>query len=133
MTAFRTVTPEISVSPQIGVADVAQAAKDGFSMIINNRPDGEEAGQPTAAEIEAAAKAAGLGYVHIPIRGMPTQGQVDQTASAVAAAEGPTLLYCRSGTRSIITWSLGAVQEGADAGELKAQAAAAGYDLSNFL
>jgi uncharacterized protein (TIGR01244 family) len=133
MTAFRTVTPAIAVAPQISAADVAQAAKDGFSLIINNRPDGEEMGQPDGAQIEAAARAAGLGYVHIPVRGMPTRDQVDQTAAAIAAAEGPALLFCRSGTRSIITWSLGAVQEGADAGELKAHAAAAGYDLSNIL
>ena len=133
MTAFRPVTADIAVSPQITADDVARAAKDGFTLIVNNRPDGEEAGQPAAAEIEAAAKAAGLGYVHIPIRGMPTRDQVDQTAAAISAAEGPALLYCRSGTRSIITWSLGAVQEGADPAELKAKAAAAGYDLTNIL
>ena len=133
MSAFRTVTPDISVSPQISVEDVAQAAKDGFKLIVNNRPDGEEGGQPEAAQIEAAAKAAGLAYVHIPVRGMPTRDQVDQTAAAVEAADGPALLFCRSGTRSIITWSLGAAQNGEDAGELKAKAAAAGYDLSNIL
>jgi uncharacterized protein (TIGR01244 family) len=133
MTVFRTVTPSISVAPQITPDDVAQAARDGFALIINNRPDGEEMGQPAAAEIEAAASAAGLAYVHIPIRGMPTRDQVDQTAAAVSAAEGPALLFCRSGTRSIITWSLGAAQDGADAGELRACAAAAGYDLSHIL
>jgi uncharacterized protein (TIGR01244 family) len=133
MTAFRTVTPQIAVAPQINAADVAQAASEGFTLIINNRPDGEEMGQPAAAEIEAAARAAGLGYVHIPVRGMPTREQVSQTAAAIAAGEGPALLFCRSGTRSIITWSLGAVQEGADAGDLKARAAVAGYDLSHIL
>jgi uncharacterized protein (TIGR01244 family) len=133
MVAFRTVTDAIAVSPQIQVEDVARAASQGYTLIVNNRPDGEEDGQPAAAQIEAAAKAAGLGYVHIPVRGMPTRDQVDQTAAAIAAAEGPALLYCRSGTRSIITWSLGAVQEGADAAELKQQAAAAGYDLGNIL
>ena len=133
MVAFRTVNASIAVSPQIGVEDVARAAAQGYRLIINNRPDGEEDGQPAAAQIEAAAKAAGLGYVHIPVRGMPTRDQVDQTAAAVVAAEGPVLLYCRSGTRSIITWSLGAAQDGADATDLRRQAAEAGYDLSNIL
>jgi hypothetical protein len=131
--SFRTVTPDISVSPQISVADVAQAAKEGFQLIVNNRPDDEEGGQPTSAQIEVAAKAAGLTYVHIPVRGMPTRDQVEQTAAAVEAVDGPALLFCRSGTRSIITWSLGAAQNGADAADLKATAAAAGYDLSNIL
>ena len=133
MTAFRTVTPKISVSPQISLEDVAIAARDGFKLIVNNRPDSEESGQPTAAEIGAAAKAAGLIYVHIPVRGMPNQDQIGQTAAAIEAADGPALLYCRSGTRSIITWSLGAAQNGEDAADLRAKAAFAGYDLSNIL
>jgi uncharacterized protein (TIGR01244 family) len=133
MSDFRPVTDDISVAPQISAADVAQAAKDGFKLIINNRPDGEEAGQPDGGEIAAAAKAAGLTYVHIPVRGMPTQDQVAQTAAAISAADGPALLYCRSGTRSIITWSLGAAADGADKADLKAKAATAGYDLSNIL
>ncbi|WP_309605754.1 beta-lactamase hydrolase domain-containing protein, partial [Phenylobacterium sp.] len=51
MSDFRRVTEDLSVAPQIGVADVAEAARQGFSLIINNRPDGEEPGQPTGAEI----------------------------------------------------------------------------------
>ncbi len=133
MTPFRSVVPGIAVAPQIFPQDAARAASDGYTLIVNNRPDGEEPGQPTGAEIEAAARAAGLAYVHVPVRGMPTAEQVDLVAAAVAAAEGPTLLFCRSGTRSIITWSLGEVAQGGDRADLAAKGAAAGYDLSGVM
>ena len=60
MTDFRRVHDRLSVSPQISAADIAQAKAQGFTTIINNRPDDEAPDQPSSAEIEAAAKAAGL-------------------------------------------------------------------------
>src|SRR4051812_12117913 len=106
MTDFRRVTDDISVAPQISVADVDAAASAGFRTIINNRPDGEDPAQPSGHEIEAAAQAAGLAYFHIPVRGGPTPEQVETTARILEQAQGPILAFCRSGTRSIVTWSL---------------------------
>ena len=40
MSAFRTVTPTFSVAPQIAVGDLAAAKAEGFTRVINNRPDG---------------------------------------------------------------------------------------------
>jgi uncharacterized protein (TIGR01244 family) len=134
MTQFRHVTDDLSVSPQITAADVAKAAAQGFTTIINNRPDGEEPGQPTNAEIEAAAHAAGLEYAFIPVRGAPGPAEVEAVRQAVDAASGPVLAFCRSGTRSITTWSIGQAMSGAmPRGELVALGRAAGYDLSGVL
>jgi uncharacterized protein (TIGR01244 family) len=131
---FRDVTAEFSVSPQIGLEDVALASADGFRLIVNNRPDGEAPDQPGSAEIEAAARAAGLAYVHVPVSGPPTREQIEAEREAVAAAGGPTLAFCRSGSRSILTWALGQWLSGAASRpELINQAAAAGYDLSAAL
>jgi uncharacterized protein (TIGR01244 family) len=134
MTDFRRVTDELSVSPQISVAQVAEAARLGFRTVVNNRPDGEDPGQPSAAEIAAAAQAAGLAYAHIPIRGGPTPDQVAQTRALFETAQGPVLAFCRSGTRSIVTWSLSQAASGArDRDELVGLGHAAGYDLSGVL
>lgn len=131
MTDFRRVTDQLSVAPQISTADLASAAAQGFKLVINNRPDGEDPTQPTSAEIEAAARAAGLDYVHIPVRGGPTPDQVEANYRAVEAAQGPVLAFCRSGTRSIVTWSLGQFQaDERSADELVELGAKAGYDLS---
>ena len=134
MTDFRHVTDDLSVAPQIGVADVAEAKRMGFTTIINNRPDGEDPSQPPGAEIEAAAKAAGMAYVHIPVRGAPGPAEVEAVRQVVDAAEGPVLAFCRSGTRSITTWSIGQAMSGAmSRGDLVSLGRQAGYDLSGVL
>lgn len=134
MTDFRRVTDQLSVSPQIQVGDIAEAARQGFKLVINNRPDGEEPGQPTSAEMESAARAAGLDYAYIPVRGGPTPEQVAQEREVLAQAKGPVLAYCRSGTRSIVTWSIGEAQAGSTPrDELVRLGADAGYDLSGVL
>ena len=132
MTDFRAVTAEFSVSPQVTIEDVARAGSEGFCLIINNRPDGEVPGQPSSAEIEAAAVASGLSYAHIPVSGRPTAEQVEVLSRALAA--GRTLAFCRSGTRSIMTWALGRLESGElDRGQILAACARAGYDLSAVL
>lgn len=130
MTDFRFVTESFAVSPQISVADVAAAAAQGFALIINNRPDGETPGQPSAREIEAAARAVGLDFVSVPVVGRASADQVDAVRRAVDGATGKVLAYCRSGTRSINTWAEGQAATGASAADIIKRAAAAGYDLS---
>jgi uncharacterized protein (TIGR01244 family) len=133
MSDFRRVTDAYSVSPQISPDALAEAAAQGFKLVINNRPDGEVPGQPTSAEMEAAARAAGLDYLYNPVTGGPNADNVRRQADAVAAAGGPVLAFCRSGTRSIVTWSLGQALAGADRAELVRLGAAAGYDLGPVL
>lgn len=134
MTEFRTVTEIFSVSPQIGPDDVARAKAEGFVLLINNRPEGEEPGQTPGPAIEALARAAGLDYVAIPIVGGPTPTQARAQVQAAADAGGPVLAYCRSGTRSINTWALGeALTEAQTRVELIKLGAAAGYDLRPLL
>jgi len=132
MTDFRTVTETFAVAPQIGLADVQLAKEAGFSLLINNRPDNEEATQPSSAQVEAAARLAGVDYVHIPVVGRPGAAQVEAMQAALAGARGKTLAFCRSGTRSITTWALG--QAGRmDRAEIVRRGAAAGYDLAAIL
>jgi uncharacterized protein (TIGR01244 family) len=98
------------------------------AVLINNRPDGEEPGQPCSADIEAAARSAGLSYRYIPISGSIDAAQIEATAEAMDA--GPALAFCRSGTRSTYLWALARASRGADPTEIIAAAAEAGYDLS---
>jgi uncharacterized protein (TIGR01244 family) len=134
MTDFRKVTDDFSVSPQIELSDVARAKAEGFVLLINNRPDGEAPGQPTSDEFEAAARAAGLGYAHIPVRGGPTPDQVEAEHRLLEETQGPALAWCRSGTRSITLWTIGEAIAGTRSRqELVQLAAGAGYDLSGLL
>lgn len=130
---FTSLTPAISVSPQISLEDCAAARDQGFAAIICNRPDDEDAGQPSAAAMAAAAAAAGLRFTHIPVdaSGIDT-GHI--TAMSAALAEGgPVLAYCRSGTRSTNLWALAEASRGGDPDGIVAAAAGGGYNVSGML
>ena len=130
---FRQIRPEFSVAPQIAVEDVAAAKAQGFALIVNNRPDGEEPAAPQGDDIAAAAAAAGIAYVAIPVSHAGfSHPQIDALSAALADAQGPVLAYCRSGTRSTNLWALARARAGDDPAALCASAAAAGYDLSGI-
>jgi uncharacterized protein (TIGR01244 family) len=128
---FRLLDDRMAVSPQITPADVASAAAQGFTLIINNRPDGEQPGQPKGAEIAAAAAAAGLEYVAIPVvPGQLGEAEIVAMRDALAHAAGPVLGYCRTGTRSTFLWALARARLGDTPEALAAKAQAAGYDIT---
>lgn len=132
MSSFRPLTPTLSVSPQITEADIAQAAAQGFRTLINNRPDGEEPGQLTAARAREVAQAAGLTYVYLPVDSHSLLATVDAFGEVLDGVPGPVLAHCRSGTRSTMLWALSTAKRGGDAGEILAATAAQGYDLSPY-
>lgn len=129
---FKQLTPSLSVSPQLDAADVEAAARQGFRAIIDNRPDDEEPGQITAAQMEALAAEHGMGFAHVPvIPGKAGDGDVAAMVAALNRLEGPVLAYCRTGTRSTTLWALSQVGS-QSAGKILESASAAGYDLSDL-
>lgn len=102
---IRPITPDFSVSPQILPSDLPRLKEKGFRAIICNRPDREEPGQPSFAEVAAAAAAVGIKARHIPVR-PDAIGASDVAAFGRAIKElpGPVLGYCRSGGRSAAMW-----------------------------
>jgi uncharacterized protein (TIGR01244 family) len=117
------------VSGQIAADEVAGLARKGVTVIVNNRPDGEEAGQPLAAQIEEAAVQAGIAYRYVPIfRGI---GPADVEAMQEAIREtkdGKLLAFCRSGTRSALACALAQREQGASAEEIHQRLTDAGFD-----
>ncbi|MBS7670856.1 TIGR01244 family sulfur transferase [Croceicoccus gelatinilyticus] len=129
---IRRIDDQFAVSPQITPADVEKIADEGFTTIICNRPDSEEAGQPTSVAIAKAAKQAGLDFHLIAVSG----GAFPETAVARfrgvrQAAEGPVLAYCRTGTRSMTLETL-ANPEDRSIEDRLSRAEGAGYDLSSL-
>ena len=130
-TKFIPLAERFWVSPQITPGDVSEAASMGIKMIINNRPDGEESGQPTGADVETAAKNLGLAYVEIPVKGAGvSDDHLDKFDAALRTAEGPVLAYCRSGARSTIVRALARARAGDPIEAIIAEAAAAGYNIA---
>lgn len=130
---IRTVDDSMSVAPQIEASDIAAIKAAGFVAVVNNRPDGEQEGQPAGETIRAAALAAGLTYAAIPVGGGGFgHPQVAAMVDVLESAEGPVLAFCRSGTRSCNLWALARARMGDSPDELIAKGAGAGYDLEGL-
>src|SRR5438067_1313980 len=117
---IRQLDDKVMVSGQVAPHEVAGLAEQGVTVLVNNRPDGEEPGQPLAGDIEEAAAAAGISYHFIPIMRGIGPADVEVMQEALRQAEGGKLLaFCRSGMRSALAVSLAKREEGASAEEVQ--------------
>ena len=132
MTEFNKINDDLSVSAQLLPEDMPAVAAAGFKMVLNNRPDGEAADQPSSNEMAVAAEAAVLAYAHQPVVGANiAETDIDGFDAIVSLAETPVLAFCRTGTRSTTLWALAQASE-QDNASILATAEQAGYDLSGL-
>jgi len=118
------------VNGQIAPEDVPNLKAMGVTLIVNNRPDGEDVGQPESDDIEAAAKAAGIDYRHVPIaRGLGPSDIEAMREAMHSTGEGKMFAFCRSGNRSTLAWAVAKSEDGVPSEELHRQANEAGFDL----
>lgn len=117
------------VCGQVAPDEIAGLAERGVTVVVNNRPDGEDPRQPAAVEIEGAAKAAAIAYRFVPVRYGIGPAEVAGMREAMrAAGNGKLLAFCRSGTRSALTWALAKRADGASAEEVTRLLSEAGFD-----
>lgn len=92
----------VGFAGQINPEHIPQVVEKGFKSVINNRPDMEGGPeQPTSAQIEEAAREAGLDYVYQPvIAGQITEVDVRTFANHFNELPKPVLMFCRTGNRS---------------------------------
>ena len=129
---IRQITPTYFVAPQVDPAEMAEIAAAGITTVICNRPDAEVPPSLQAEAVEAAAQAAGLTFVRLPLTHQTmTPDNVAAHLSHITTAEGPVLAYCASGTRSTIAWCLGQAGN-MTTDDILAAAQAGGYELSNM-
>jgi sulfide:quinone oxidoreductase len=106
-------------------------ADAGYRVVINNRPDGEALDQPSSAEMEAAAQAAGLEYHYYPLNAFNYPGDDLEGMRQLFDGDAPVLAFCRSGTRSTNLWISTREQAQRDAAREHAQRL--GFDVSMSL
>ncbi|MBL0370849.1 TIGR01244 family phosphatase [Rhizobium sp. KVB221] len=127
------ITERLSVSGQPQAEEITSLGSQGFTTLINLRPDGEESSQPGNKVEAAAAGTAGLAYDFIPVT-MPTITLADVRAfqAAVAKASGPVLAHCKGGSRAIALHAIGEVLDGRmKIADLAGFGSAHGYDLTS--
>lgn len=110
---MKQISDKLYVGPQLTAEDIGRAKSQGFTGIINNRPDGEEPGQPSAGENRSVAEGAQLAYTHIPVTaGQISESQVRTFQEALSQAKGSVLAHCKTGTRSATLYAIGEVLDG---------------------
>ncbi len=129
MQRFTTISDSLTVSDQITAADVAALATQGVRIIICNRPDHEETGQPENTALKATASALGIAFIEQPVSFSTIQPH-DGLAFAqhVSSAEGKVHAFCRTGRRCVALWTLANVRALGTHGVLE-KAASLGEDL----
>ncbi|MGH8854679.1 MAG: TIGR01244 family sulfur transferase [Telluria sp.] len=133
------IAPGVAVAGQLREADLSGLKAQGYTTIVDQRPDGEAADQPSSALMAAAARAQGLRFSYIPVRpGAIPDTAVEELRAALAANPQGVLIYCRSGSRAARTWGLAeaARPDGPDAATILAAIRAAGQsgdDLAEAL
>jgi uncharacterized protein (TIGR01244 family) len=125
---MRQLDDKVLVSGQIRPDEVATLRTQGVTLIVNNRPDGEEPGQPLGVEIEEAAIAAGIDYRSVPIIRGIGPADADAMREAISSSPGKVLAFCRSGTRSALAWALARNDEGIARDEIERRLISAGVD-----
>lgn len=108
MKTFTPVDADLSVAAQLHPEDMPALAAAGFRSVINNRPDFEGGhNQPASAQLEAAARDAGLDYRYLPVPPAGhTSAHASSMAAAVAALPKPVLAFCRTGRRSAALYGM---------------------------
>ena len=127
VTNFARVETTIACAGATTPAAVAGIKKMGYASIINLR-QASEAGADIEGEA-AAAKAAGITYVHLPFNAAsPDPAVVDAFLKAVTApANQPAFVHCASANRAAAMWMIKRIQvDKWDADRAGAEAAALG-------
>lgn len=96
----RKIDDNFAVTGQITPEQIKAVSDAGYKSIVCARPDNEEPGQPSFAEVARAAEEQGVQIVHIPVSGMLGEGQVIRFHDAWENMPKPMLGYCRSGARA---------------------------------
>src|SRR5262245_2044912 len=104
ITNFARIESTVACAGAITLQSVPEIKKYGFKSIINLRL-AEEPGANVEAEA-AAAKTAGLNYVHVPFNGtMPDPAAVDKFLAAIKSpGVEPAFIHCAGGNRAALMW-----------------------------
>jgi uncharacterized protein (TIGR01244 family) len=106
ITNFAQVETTVACAGSVSPSAVAGIKKMGFASIINLRLDTEK-----GADIEAeaaAAKAAGITFVHLPLDGAKPDPAVADRFLKVITEPGnqPAMIHCASGNRAAAMWMI---------------------------
>jgi uncharacterized protein (TIGR01244 family) len=133
VTNFAKLESTIACAGATTPAGVAEVKKLGYATIVNLR-QATEAGADIEGE-KAAADAAGIRFVHLPLNSAsPDPAVVEQFLKVMAdPASQPVFVHCASGNRAAAMWMIKRmVVDGWDADRASTEAAALGLTSASL-
>lgn len=129
---MRQLEENLRTCGQLTAEQIRELAAQGVKTLIFNRPDQEEADQPSTLELQKLAESLGMQWVHQPvISGQVTDEQGVEFGRIYAAAAKPVVAFCRTGARCGCLWALSRKDQ-QPGQELVTQLQQAGFDMPDF-
>jgi uncharacterized protein (TIGR01244 family) len=120
------IAPNVLLAGQPEPEDWEALRQRGYRLIVNMRSDAER-----AAAQSAAARAADLDYVHLPLPAYELEAEhLAEFSDVIAQHQNkPMVIHCRTASRVALVWMLHrVVREGVRREAAEAELRAAGYD-----
>jgi sulfide:quinone oxidoreductase len=128
---MKKVSDNYYVSSQISEKDLDSLKNEGFSLVVCNRPNGEEENQIDFELIQKGCESIGLTFINLPMIPGDLQSELILETKKILDKNQKTLAYCRTGTRCINLWACANVfKEKVD--ETIKMGTEAGYDLDHL-
>lgn len=107
------INNQLTISDQPDLGTLASLGKEGFTDVINLRPDGEASTQPDHHAASHVAREAGLRYHYLPISlHSLTRADIRAFQHLLEHHKGPIFAHCASGKRVMSLYALAQVLEG---------------------
>src|SRR5690606_20040952 len=111
--SFTAISQKLSVSEQPNIRGIRLFHDHGFRTLINNRPDNEEASQPSSAAERQEAERCDLAYAFIPVTNDTiTEADVRAFQRVLEQAQAPVVAHCKTGMRSLNLYLIGEALDG---------------------
>jgi uncharacterized protein (TIGR01244 family) len=101
------VSENIFITAQLKPEDIPDLGRREVQTIVDIRPDGEAAHQPSSTQLAKVADVHGIHFHYIPVphESIPEEA-VQHLQSVLAESSGSTVLYCRTGRRAVRLFAL---------------------------
>lgn len=129
------IAEDVFLSSQLKPEHIRSLKNQGIRSVIDIRPDGEVADQPSSSELELASRRRRIEFYYIPVphETIPDSA-VDALSKALSQTLRPSVLYCRTGRRAARTFALAEASrvDGPTVEEIVTMVRAAGFSADDL-
>lgn len=130
------MTDQVFLTSQLKPGSMRFLRQQQIKTVIDMRPDGESADQPSSKQIQQAARTMGMEFHYIPVphESIPDEA-VRSLQSILKNVEEPAVLYCRTGRRAARLYALAKASQanGPNQSEILKLVQSAGFNAEDLV